>query len=64
MDIRKIEGLFCDDISFCPKRCGWTNCPRNSQNIRDKTIPHSYFVETPPDCPKLQQKEKKDAKRD
>lgn len=52
MDIRDIAGLWCDDITFCPERCGWTDCPRNSKNIRDRTIPHSYSVGIPKDCPK------------
>jgi len=55
MDIRDVSGLWCDDISFCPARCGWIDCPRNSQNIRDKTIPHSYFVDIPDDCPKKEE---------
>lgn len=33
-------------------------------NIRDRTIPHSYFVEIPPDCPKLEQKKAKPRKPD
>lgn len=42
-----------DDISFCPKEnCRRTSCPRNMKNIRDHSVPHSFFVETPPDCPK------------
>ena len=45
-------GLYCDDISFCPHKCNILKCPRNSINIRDRSVPHSYFVETPPDCPK------------
>lgn len=44
--------LFCDDISFCQADCDRTTCPRNSVNIRDRTVPHSFFVGTPPDCPK------------
>ena len=41
-----------DDISFCPfKGCRRKTCPRNQRNIRDRTIPHSFFVERPPDCP-------------
>ena len=47
-----LVGLWCDDISFCPKKCKRDDCPRNSVNIRDRTIPHSYFIGTPPDCPK------------
>ena len=54
-DIREIDGLWCDDITFCPVRCGWNDCPRNKQNIRDKTIPHSFFVDIPTDCPKKQE---------
>ena len=46
------SGMFCDDISFCPDdRCTNTACPRNQKNIRDHTIPHSYFMELPADCP-------------
>lgn len=55
-DIRDIPGLWCDDISFCPKKCGMTSCPRNSKNIRDRSVPHSFFVEIPPDCPKEKDK--------
>ena len=52
MDIREIDGLWCDDITFCPyKGCRRKTCPRNQMHIRDKSIPHSYFVERPPDCP-------------
>ncbi len=45
-------GLWNDDITFCQEKCDWTHCPRNSINIRDKTIPHSFSVEVPTDCPK------------
>lgn len=55
MDIRDIDGLWCDDITFCPEQCGWKSCPRNKQNIRDKTVPHSFSVEIPEDCPKRQE---------
>lgn len=51
-DIRDIDGLWCDDITFCPEKCGWKSCPRNQQNIRDRTIPHSYSIDVPDDCPK------------
>jgi len=52
-DIRKdIPELYCDDITFCQEQCDWLSCPRNQKNIRDKTIPHSFFVEIPKDCPK------------
>lgn len=51
-NIREISGLWCDDITFCPKRCGWRSCPRNEQNIRDRLVPHSFSVEIPQDCPK------------
>lgn len=57
-DIRDIDGLWCDDITFCPKQCGMKSCPRNSENIRDKSVWHSYFIELPPDCPKQQEKTK------
>lgn len=41
-----------DDITFCPKeKCRRKTCMRNQANIRDKTIPHSFYVEIPPDCP-------------
>ena len=52
-DIRDVDGLWCDDITFCPIRCGWQSCPRNQRNIRDRTIPHSFTVEIPKDCPKV-----------
>lgn len=52
VDIRKCAGLWCDDITFCNEVCDWMDCPRNYKNIRDKTIPHSYFVDIPDDCPK------------
>ena len=52
-----IQGLWCDDISFCPEQCRMMECPRNSKNIRDRFVPHSYFTELPPDCPKEMRKE-------
>ena len=52
MDIREIDGLWCDDITFCPEDCEDMDCPRNKHNIRDRRFPHSYFVERAPDCPK------------
>lgn len=55
MNIKNIDGLWCDDITFCMEKCAWTDCPRNSQNIRDKSIPHSFSVEIPLDCPKKQE---------
>ena len=54
MDIRDIDGLWCDDITFCPITCAWLDCPRNKQNIRDKTIPHSFSVGVPKDCPRAE----------
>ena len=43
---------FNDDISFCPKsECKRKSCKRNQMNIQDHTIPHSFFVEIPYDCP-------------
>lgn len=51
-DINDITGFFCDDISFCQEQCDWKTCPRNSQNIRDHSIPHSFIMGLPPDCPK------------
>lgn len=50
--------FFDDDISFCPNECENIECMRNSKNIKDKSIPHSYFVETPSDCPKALKKYK------
>lgn len=38
------------DISFCGIDCN-RKCRRNKKNIRDHSIPHSFFVERPPDCP-------------
>lgn len=58
-DIRDVPGLWCDDITFCQEKCGWTDCPRNSQNIRDRTIPHSFSVGIPYDCPKQNAKKNK-----
>ena len=55
MDIREIVGLWCDDITFCQETCERMDCPRNKQNIRDRTIPHSFSVEVPQDCPKMQE---------
>lgn len=55
MDIREIDGLWCDDITFCPEKCGWKSCPRNNENIRDRTVPHSFSIEIPEDCPKRQE---------
>ena len=48
-------GLYCDDITFCWQDCDLTQCPRNQCNIRDRAVPHSFSVETPGDCPKLEQ---------
>ena len=45
--------MWMDDITFCQKKsCRRTSCPRNMKNIRDHSVPHNFFVETPPDCPK------------
>ena len=52
MSAKDILGLWCDDITFCQENCDWMDCPRNKQNIRDRTIPHSYSVDIPNDCPK------------
>lgn len=57
MDIRNIAGLWCDDITFCQEECDWMDCPRNQRNIRDRTIPHSFSVDRPVDCPKEQSTE-------
>lgn len=44
--------MWTDDITFCLKKdCKRVKCPRNQANIRDHSIPHSFFVERPPDCP-------------
>lgn len=42
---------FSDDITFCPLNCDNMDCIRNSKNIQDRTIPHSYSIELPDDCP-------------
>ena len=39
-----------EDITFCNLKCK-RKCRRNKKNIRDTSIPHSFFVERPPDCP-------------
>ena len=54
MDTRNIAGIWYDDITFCQEECDWMDCPRNQKNIMDKTIPHSFSVEIPKDCPKKQ----------
>ena len=45
---------FSEDITFCPLTCDNMECMRNSANIQDHTIPHSYSVEVPDCCPKRQ----------
>lgn len=52
MSIRDFDEMYCDDITFCAEQCGLESCPRNNKNIRDKTIPHSFSVGRPSDCPK------------
>lgn len=52
MDIREIDGLWCDDITFCQETCERMDCPRNKHHIRDRSVPHSFSVEIPQDCPK------------
>ena len=47
-----IPGTWCDDITFCQEQCDLLSCPRNQKNIWDKTVPHSFSVEIPDDCPK------------
>ena len=42
---------FSDDITVCPLKCDNMECMRNSKNIQDRTIPHSYSLELPDDCP-------------
>lgn len=42
---------FSEDITFCPLTCSNTSCIRNKDNIRDRTIPHSYSTDIPDDCP-------------
>lgn len=49
--ISTIAAMWCDDITFCQEECENTGCPRNQKNILDRTIPHSFFVDLPPDCP-------------
>ena len=55
MNIREIDGLWCDDITFCQETCERMDCPRNKHNIRDRSVPHSFSVEIPQDCPKKQE---------
>ena len=45
-----------DDISFCPNDCDNIECFRNKKHIKEPEYPHSYFVETPSDCPKEHEK--------
>lgn len=52
MSAKSIHGLWHDDITFCMKDdCKRVKCPRNQANILNHSIPHSFFVEIPPDCP-------------
>ena len=52
IDIKEdVPWLWGDDITFCLAECTYERCPRNSKNIRDKTIPHSYCKDIPKDCP-------------
>lgn len=51
-DIRNIVGLWCDDITFCQETCERMDCPRNKHHIRDRSVPHSFSIERPLDCPK------------
>ena len=56
--------MFCDGISFCPnEKCTLKTCKRNQANIRDHTIPHSYFVDTPEDCPRILEKREKEEEK-
>ena len=55
MDIREIDGLWCYDITFCQETCERMDCPRNKHHIRDRSVPHSFSVEIPQDCPKKQE---------
>lgn len=53
VNIRGTPGMWCDDISFCPdEKCRDESCPRNMKNIRDKSVPHSFFLSRPDDCPR------------
>lgn len=56
------NGYISDDISFCPHNCKRSTCSRNKINIRYPQYPHSYFVDTPYDCPKIYEKEQKEKK--
>lgn len=47
-----------EDISFCPIDCKRTKCRRNKSNIKNHDIPHSYFVNRPPECPYAKKKNK------
>lgn len=47
------SGMWSDDITFCTEECDRLSCPRNQKNIRDHSIPHSFSVGLPPDCPKV-----------
>ena len=49
--------MWNDDISFCQDfKCKRKSCKRNMANIQDRSIPHSFFVDTPPDCQKNKDK--------
>lgn len=64
IDIREVAALWCDDITFCPKSCDGTDCPRNMANIQDRTIPHSFSIEIPEDCPRQLGKDRSMQKSD
>ena len=41
-----------DDTIYCQRKdCRRKTCKRNQMHIKDKTVPHSFYVERPPDCP-------------
>ena len=41
-----------DDMTFCQREsCGRKNCKRHPSKIIDRSVPHSFFVNRPPDCP-------------
>lgn len=46
------ENWVAEDITFCPAElCANVKCYRNKANIRDKTMPHSFYVAIPKECP-------------
>lgn len=40
-----------EDITWCARECPRMSCKINRKHIKEKEIPHSFYVERPPTCP-------------